>query len=637
MKKKLSLLLVLAFVVSMIAGCASTETPASSTANESSQAQEESKDTESTPDPTNEPAAAIPMDTFVVGTPEMNGDFINDFGNNSYDLAIKTLLGGYAGTVYATPDGGLEINETIVADFSTEEDADGNQVATITLHEDLKWNNGETIMAQDYVSALLFRASPEWVEAGATSTLGDSLLGYTEYYAGETTVFSGVKLLGDYQFSLTVSGDKLPYYWETNYYWVDPVHTATYVPGATVMSDDTGSWFEFAEGDLLTSCQNIAATERIAPTVTCGPYSFVSYQNQICTLVINEHFKGDPNGNKPTFTNVIQQAIPQDVDHEWLMSGQVDFVGGVIEGEKIEAIKASDSAQAHSYLRAGYGNLAMHCDFGPTADANVRWALGSLIDRLEVVDYVLGGYGGTVDGAFGMAQWMYEEKKADLQAEMKPISYNVDVANDYLDETEWVFEADGTTAFDRTKAVADGSYIRHNADGEKLIINHLGTTENPVTDIIEIQYTANAPLAGIEFTVTKSDFQALLDNYYDGYQLGEERFYHTFNLATNFTAVDDKYYSWHSDLLGTWQNSCQLGDADLDAYSIEMRNADPSDTETYLNAWFDFQVRWNELLPEIPLYSNEYFDMSHINVDPINTTPYASWYEIICDITKSEK
>ncbi len=626
MKKILALMLVLSLVLVSFAACTSTEPATSEATSEAASTATEETTT-----------ASIPLDTLIVGTPEMNGDFINDFGNSSYDLAVKTITGAYLTTVVADKAGSLLFNDTVVSEYTTETDDAGNKTYTITLHEDLLFSDGSPIMASNYVANLLFRASPEWVTAGATSTLGDGLVGYTEYYNGETTVFEGVKLLGDYQFSLTVPAEKLPYFWEVYYAAVDPIFAGTYYPGATVMSDETGSWFEWAEGDLAAATLAVAEGERFAPSVVPGPYTFVSFENQTVTLKRNEYFKGDFEGNVPTLENIVIQSIPQDTDVEWVINGQVDLVGGVIEGEKIEAARASETATLHSYLRAGYGNLAMHTDFGPTQDVNVRWAIGSLIDRAAVVDYVLGGYGGTVDAAYAYAQWMYDEKAADLQATLKPISYNVETANDYLDQTEWVYEADGTTAFDRALATEGSEYYRHNAAGEPLVINHLGTTDNTVTDIIEIQYTANAPLAGIDFRVTKSDFNALLDNYYYGFELGDDRMYHTFNLATNFTPVDDKYYNWHSDFAGTWQNSTQIVDEELDAAMIAMREADPTDTETYLNAWFDFQVRWNELLPEVPLYSNEYFDISHTNVDPLVTTPYANWWDVVCEISKSEK
>ncbi len=628
MKKFLALLLIVAVMLACFAACGDTTTATSESDIVDASTQEAIEETT---------AATIALDTFVVGTAEMNGDFVDDFGNNSYDLAVKTLVGGYCATVVADDAGNLQMNETVVADYATEIDEAGNKTYTITLHEDLMFNDGSPIMASNYVANFLLRASPEWLAAGGTSSLGDAIVGYSEYYAGETMVFEGVKLLGDYQFSVTILAENLPYYWETYYMAVDPIFGGTYYPTATVMSDETGSWFEWTEGDLAAAALAVAENERFAPTVTPGPYKFVSFENQTATLSRNEYFKGDFEGNTPTFENIVIQSIPQDTNIEWVINGQVDLIPGIVEGEKIEAARASETAVLHSYLRAGYGHLAMHTDFGPTADSNVRWALASLIDRNEVINHVLGGYGGLVDSAYAYAQWMYEEKAAELQETLIPISYNIAVANEYLDKTEYVFEADGTTKFDAALAGEGSEYYRHNAQGEMLVIEHNGITDNPATDIIEIQYTANAPLAGVKFNITKTDFSTMLSNYYNDPDLGEDRFFHSFNLATNLTVIDDKYYNWHSDFADTWQNGTHLSDEELDATMIALRSADPTDTQTYLNGWFDFQVRWNELMPAIPLYSNETFDITHKNVDPLTTTPFSAWYTVICRITKSAK
>ncbi len=353
-------------------------------------------------------------------------------------------------------------------------------------------------------------------------------------------------------------------------------------------------------------------------------------------MELNEYFKGDINGDKPEFKYVVQKSIPIETDVEWVISGQVDIVEGVVEGEKIEAVKASNSAISNSYLRSGYGYLAMMCDMGPTSDVNVRWALASLIDRNAVVEYVLSGYGNTVDAEYGIGQWMYSDAGADLQAALKPISFNIDIANDYLDMSEWVYEADGTTPFDRAKVMEDGSYLRHNSAGETLTINHLGQ-DNVLTDIIEIQYAANAPLAGIEFILEKGEWNAVLKNYYNAYELTDERIYDTFNLATNFSSVFDRYYTWHSDFIGTSVNKPQLSDKILDDLIIKMRSTEPGDNEGYLDAWVQYQIRFNELMPQVPLYSNEYYDMAHIFVDNFDTTAYAGYESIICQISKSEK
>jgi len=572
-----------------------------------------------------------PRDTLVVGTPEMNGDFIGGFGNSSYDLYIKTLTGGYADTYYQTAEGKLEMNPSIVKKEEISYDDAGNKTYTFTLHEDIKWSDGTTITAKEYVAAILMAASPAWVSVGASTSMGEGIVGYSAYYSGETNVFEGVKLLGDYQFSMEIDVAELPYFYETAYVAAGPVCMATYFPAIDVVSDDNGASFT---GDILADCQRIAETERFKPDVVCGPYKFVSFENQTVTLERNDFFKGDWNGDKPKFKYIIQKAVNQDTNVDQILSGDIDLYCGVIEGAKIEKAKADPYGTMNEYLRAGYGMLAMACDWGVTADPNVRWAIGLLIDRTAVIDYVLEGYGGTVDGCYGMAQWTFEAKEKELKEQMIPISFNLEEANEYLDKSEWKFEKDGKTPFDSTKAAADGSYMRYNANGELLTVNHLGTSENDVTDIIEIQYTKNAPLAGMKFNVTKGDFNMLLDNYYYGYDLGADRYFNTFNLASNFTAVDDKYMSWHSDWLGSWYNSNQLSDPEIDRLTMEMRRLDPSQDKEYANLWLQFQVRWQQLLPNLPLYSNQYFDIFNSVLKSCPTSPYANYCDVICQMEK---
>lgn len=609
-----------------------TESPATEPAESPADESEEPTETaESTGD-----KAGDKLDTLTVGTPDMNGDFIEGFGNSAYDAAIKNLLHNYTNLVVVDPAGKYVVNESAVKEYTAELDENGNKVYTWTLNEGLLWSDGSPLTAQDYVFAMLYQASPQWVEAGASGSVGYGLLGYQAYNAGETDVFAGVKLVDDYTLQFIIDAAELPYFYELSYVTVAPAPMAVYAPGATIETTEEGS--KIVCDDLLAALNNVAATERFAPTVVSGPYKFVSFENQTVTLELNENFMGDYQGNKPTIQYIVQKAIPQDTNHDAVIAGDVDIVAGTIEGYKIEAAKAADTVVTHSYLRNGFGYLAMHCDWGPTADVNVRWALAYLVDRNAVVDYVLGGYGGTVQAEYGLAQWMYEEAGADLEEMLTPFNLNVDKANELLDQTEWKYEADGTTPFDASKATADGSYLRYNAEGEPLQIHHMGSEENDVTDIIEIQYVANAPLAGIAFDVTRADFNALLDNFYYGYELGEDRYYNTFNLATEFSAVFDPYMTWHSSRCGTWENYCQLADEQLDEIMMKMRALDPEQTDEFVDLWLQYETRWQELMPQIPLYSNEYYDFAYYTVDGIeNTTPFANWEDVICYISKSAK
>ena len=572
----------------------------------------------------------VPRDTFHVGTPAMNGDFINGFGNSSYDLYIKVLTGGYADNYYGSAEGQIILNDTITKDVATSVDAAGNKTYVFTLQDNLKWSNGEPITAKDYVANILMCASPQWAEAGATSALGEGIIGYREYQDGETNTFTGVQLVDVLVFSMTIDAEELPYFWETSFVSTGPVYMPTYFPGNEIISGPNGSRFS---KDIAADCKRIAQTERYAPTVTCGPYIFVSFDGTTVNLKKNPYFMGDWNGKQPFFEYIVQSQVPSETDVDMVLSGDIDFNGGNIEGSKINAAKASPYGDFNSYLRAGYGHLAMHCDWGPTADPNVRWAIAYMIDRNAIIDHVLEGYGGTVDSAFGMAQWMYGARRRQLDARLVPIAFNLDMANDYLDKSEWKFEQDGSTAFDRYKANADGTYMRYNAAGEPLVIRHMSASPS-VGGAIESETIKNSPLIGMKYEVTHGDFNALLDNFYYGYDLGDERYYSAFNLASNFGVVDDKYYSWHSEFLGTWWNANQLSDAQLDKIMEEMRRLDPNDTDKYADLWVDFCVRWQELLPAFPLYSNEYFDIYNSIVKNVPTSPYANYCDVICDIEK---
>lgn len=117
--------------------------------------------------------------------------------------------------------------------------------------------------------------------------------------------------------------------------------------------------------------------------------------------------------------------------------------------------------------------------------------------------------------------------------------------------------------------------------------------------------------------------------------MGDEREFHTFNLATGFSAIFDPYYSYHSDFYHVlYMQTEQVKDEKLDEIIIKMRSLDPTQVEEYSAAWLEFQIRWNELLPVIPLYSNQYYDIYSSKVKGFNTTPFLQWAEMICDISK---
>lgn len=590
--------------------------------------------------------------TLIVGSPEISGNFMTGWGNSAYDVWVRDLIFSY-GTYVTNKFGQIVLNPTVVDSVTTATDAEGNKTYTFVIHDDLLWSDDTPITAKDFVFSILMQASANWRDkALANSSLGDGLLGYAAYRGttaapvanSEGVRFAGVKLISDTSFSLTIDKEILPYFYETAKVSVAPLpmHRLA-AEGATIDSNASGA--TMSAGALANvRDHSIQGGYRYAPDVTSGPYKFVSFVNQVVTLVKDDNFKGNFEGKIPTIQNIIIKRVNSNLDVDLVISGEIDLVTGVIEGSKIQAAQNAATTDVTYYSRNGYGYFAMQAHFGPTMDYKVRQAIAHITDRQYVADVVLEGYGSIVYSEYGLAQWMYVESEDWIDANINKYDFSITQANAILDTTEWKFEADGTTPFDPAKAT--GTYFRHNASGEVLQIRHLGTEDNAVTDSLEAKFVENMPKAGIKYDVTKSDFATLLDHYYEAAKWDDaDKVYHTFNLATTFSVTPDPYYSWHSSFIKTDYNPIALidnpenpaaplaaGEKTIDELVVLMRSLDGSQTEQFLAYWREYQLRWNKLIPSVPLYSNQYYDVFDTNLKGVETTPFWNWAAQIVDM-----
>lgn len=567
----------------------------------------------------------------VVATFDMNGDFHQSegFGNSSYDKNVRDLIHGYSPVAF-TADGEWLVDETVIKELVKSEDADGNTVYTWTLNDGLKWNDGEPVTADDYVFAYLVAGSPQLVAAGASDSTGENFVGYTEYHTGESDVLGGVKKIDDSTFSVTVSKDKLPYFWELSFMRVYPYPMHVLGADGAIESTDAGSKFT---GDLAEAVNNFGSDYRFAPTVSCGPYSFISFENKQVKLVKNENFSGTWDKKTPSIETIVIKTVNATLDVDMLVNGEVDIVQGVVEGDKIEKAKAAENVQESTYARNGFGNVPMHTDFGATKEKEVRHAIAFILDKDDLINNILGGYGTTVNSDYATASWTYQAKKSELDSKLVNYAFSIDKANEELDKSTYKFEADGVTPWDVTKA-GEG-YYRHNAAGEALVITHLGTNDNPVTDTIELQLKQNAPKVGIDFRIERTDFAGMLDAYYyGGSKPDSERKYNTFNMATQFSDAPDPYYSSYAcDFAGSPSNPSNICDPELDEIIQRLRHTPSEEAETFADIWVEYEAKWNDLLPMVPIYANQYYDFADADLNGFNTTPFASWAQIICDMS----
>ena len=565
---------------------------------------------------------------------ELSGDWGRAlWTNNAADLLVRELMDDY-GTVVSNQGGEYIVNPTIVKDFETTENADGTKTYTVTINEGLVYNNGEAITAKDYVVATLFVCTKVAQDLGVTSATYKQVVGGAAYLDGTATALSGLRLLDEYTYSITIESEYLPYYYDLTYAGATPMNLKYWFgEGVDVADDGEGCYFT---GNYTKEAVEPYVNEARFSTgnrVSAGPYELVEFDKGAlqATLTINPNYAGNFEGQKPSIEKIV---ITKAEDATWadaIKTGAFNFYDTVTDGDDINTALDIIEEGGFDYVqfdRAGYGKLMFQCDFGPTQFAAVRQAIAMLLDRNEFANTFCLGWGGTVDGPYGTGLWQYQDSEEWLSENLNTYAYNYDGAVELLVADGWVYNEDGTDWTEgniRCKKVTEeeaGTYA-HNitlADGTILMpleIEWSSSEGNPVSELLKVMLAENPDVAkaGIKINQNVMTFTELLNYMYRDASQGDKYAvptYNMYNLATGFTPTYDQSYSFTSDpeLVAMGYNQNYLFDDVLDWLTMKMvYGVDSTDTDTYLILWRLFVQRWNELLPEVPLYSNVYITM----------------------------
>ena len=631
MKKFLAMLLAVMMVISM-AACGSNDTDVT--------------EAPTTADVTETPAteaAEVRENKVILGdTTELTGDFTGGLvTNGASDMMIDSLVNDY-GTMVTNQGGNYVENPTVLKEWSRTDNEDGSATYTITINEGLTYNNGEPITAKDYAFTTLLRCTPFAAALSFTSATQDMIVGGAEAYAGEVAYVSGLHLIDEYTLSLTVVADYAQYYYADTYAAVTPWNAEFWLgEGYSVADDGEGCYITLNGEAVILEGGNDAEAhfrESMSATngfVSAGPYSITKYDpaTSQCTLDINPYYAGNFEGQKPSIQTIVVVRAEDATWADQLKTGGMDVYAGITDGDDIntllDMIDEGAELTAIPFDRAGYGKIQFLCDVGPTQFAEVRHAVAQLLNREEFVNTFCQGFGTVVNAPYATSMQMYMDSKDFLADNLNSYPYDVDAANAELAENGWTLTAEGTewtSAEDglRHKDVTD---LDVNTDGcvevggRKLMplqIQWYSTEQNPVSDLLAIMLANSEAVAqsGMEIVQTVGDWNGLLGAIYhedaDGNKIAPE--YGMLNLATGWTsALYDYSFNWTDDptyvALGYNGNYLfDMGEGGLDQLSMDMVYAvEPGDYEAYLDLWQKYIVRWNELLPEIPLYCNIYY------------------------------
>lgn len=575
---------------------------------------------------------------------------------NATDNAVLKLTDDMS-TIESDQHGDYVINKTVVKSYERIEEENGNVTFKFVINDGLKFNNGEAVTAQNFVAWTMFLVSPAGKEMGVVSPTYNMLPGGLAYRNGETNVLSAVRLYDEKTFSITIAktgedGETsyLPYYYDITYAGMQAVNlTYWFGEGWSVKDDGEGVYFVNADGKEFTAetIGDTVTAGRFATgnRVTAGPYNLVSFDQSSREIVleVNENYNGNFEGQKPGIQKLVIVKTSEDTVMDMITTGQIQIYSQIADGSEVNAVMdlieaGTINSSTSQYDRAGYGYFGFACDFGPTQFTEFRQAVAYLLDRVEFAQTFCKGWGSVVHGPYCTAFTM--TAKTDIEKKINHYDYNPEKAVELLKQAGFVYNADGSDYVDGSGEVRYAkvteeqakyydSFNKVLADGTILMpatINWASSEGNAVPALLSTMLANSdaTKAAGVSIVKTEMTFPELLNYMYrqDSYGLGGDYSmptYNMFNLATGYNGgVYDESYNWTTDpeYIEQGSNVQHLYDEQLDKLSMDMvYGVEPSDEATYLDLWEKYIIRWNELLPMVPLYSNIYVTVYPNTID----------------------
>ncbi len=572
MKKSLVLLLCLVMVASaFLAGCSPKEEAVAETTAAAGEATTEATGTE-------------PSGTLVVGITEASGNFNPLYYSSAYDGYVVDMV--FQRLINRNFDGEYEAD---IAD-SWEYSEDGKSI-TFNMKKDIVFSDGQPLTANDVVFTFQVLADPSYT--GRYSSYVKDMVGYDEYYAGETTEFTGVEAIDDYTVKFNYK-EALRVNFENCSFPIIPKHYY----GA-----------DFAVG-------NTATIEAITTdAMGSGPYVISQFkEKELVYLERNSLFQGAGYMVK----EIILKFVDQTTDIIELTSGGVDLLAGVIEPKKIsEARNAGFSI--NQYNRSGYGYIKTNNEAGPTADAKVRQALYYAFNTKEFVNSYY--YDADTDQVLAVTQyhpfsqisWAIDDT---LLGSMIEYDFDLEKAKGLLDEAGWLVGSDG---------------LRYK-DGKVFELKIAAMPDHDIlATLIPMWERDWGQGLGIQLTVAYLEFNTILDYVIYNSDANVEN-WSLFFLATSITTPDPHtlYTSFHSDYIGSgMDNTSRYSNPEVDRLLDEGKAI--MDIEEAKPIYAEVAKILNADAVMMPVYANTYFDLYAPKLVDFNTSSLYNWVYALKD------
>ena len=374
--------------------------------------------------------------------------------------------------------------------------------------------------------------------------------------------------------------------------------------------------------------------------------------------------------NNPGYIKKIQFTLTDnDTMVQKLKSGELHLVDKVTYGPVIQELMqtAGDNAlRFQNEQRIGLSFLTFTYERPAVHDKAVRQAIAWCMDRDQLTQDYCGAFGLRVDGYYGVGQWQYltvngqvdfpvvmadgnkyanisgfPNRVARTDAEYEEMIkawedlnlddltvYEVDIdrALQLLTSAGWTLNRKGqwfNPAVDDVRCkVIDGQIV-------PLDLTMMYPEGNHIVDTLQENFIDNLTKVGIRLTLVPASMDDLFRSYYRDVPRTTDMIY----LATNFHVVVDPSITYSADteaLHQLWNNTFS-DDRILYQMAVNMRKTEPGDIFTFMEWWIEFQQRYNEILPAIPIYSNIYFDFFTDKLQNYSIPTHVTWSQAILE------
>jgi peptide/nickel transport system substrate-binding protein len=323
---------------------------------------------------------------------------------------------------------------------------------TFRLRQDVRWHDGQPVTAEDVKFTFDLAKNPE-----TASLLGSAYMNMVE--------------------SATV---------------VDPrtIRFDFVAPHAQALD---GFWWAPLPRHLL---QNVAPGQLLqAPynssPVGSGPFRFVSWdRNQRLVLEADTAFPAAL-GGRPQLDRVVFRIIPEATTMVTeLLNGSADVIGWTLLPDQARQIEGQRGVELRHFPSREFTYLGWNNQREPFTDARVRRALAMSLNRAQMIEALLQGYGVPAHGM--VPPW------SPMYTEAQPLPYDTAAAKRLLAEAGWT-DSNRDGILDK-----GGRPLRFT-----LLVNATNRLHQDLATVMQQQLRQ----AGVDVVIRTSEFQTLLQQH----------------------------------------------------------------------------------------------------------------------------